>query len=74
MTSDPFVRVMLTLATGLLVVVLGLSVWATANSRDFASTNDRLTRIENQLVFQSCLLLYEPIDRNNVTVAECQGE
>ena len=74
MTSDPFVRAMLSLATGLLIIVLALTVWSTANSRNFASTNERLDRIEQRLVFQSCLLLYEPADRDNVTIAECGGE
>lgn len=74
MNSDPVLRWMMFIATGLLVLVLALNVWATAKSVDFGSVNTRLERIDNTLKFNSCLLLITPEERNEQAITACQAE
>lgn len=67
--TDVYVRTLLTVSTVLLIIVLGVLFF-----REPSTVPMRLDRIESQLEFQSCLLLFEPAERQELTIAACQGE
>ena len=58
----------------LLTAILVLFIWGTVTGR--ASTHDQILhrqdQIDAQLVYISCLLLLEPVDRTPAAVADCQ--
>lgn len=74
MNPDPFVRALLVVATGVLVVILALMVWSTVNASSITSVNDRLDKVERSLNYNSCLLLILPEDRLVRGVTDCQSD
>ena len=74
MSHDPVVRVLLYVATGILIFLLSISIWFAFNNDTEASINQRLDGIESTLRYNSCLLLFEPSERNEVVITDCQSD
>lgn len=66
---DPITRWLAAVSCLLLVLIFAALVTSAVRG---PSTRERITSIERQLTYVSCLLLIEPPDRTPEVVADCQ--